>query len=139
MSKTYGINLGYIPLEKEQYKELKNTFIKDCSKDELFDAIDDNQFILEKFSSDELLTELLHQEDSAWIYDNIYGKDLEDLQDEVIRDINNLKPDQIKDLKANLIYYNEGIVLPTDNLNDLAKAEFILENFDKIKIENIKL
>ena len=120
MSKEYGINLGYIPLEKEQYKELKQEFIDNTD-------------------SEDLLEELLQRESGDWIYDNILGIDKEKLKDAIIYDLDKLKKEQIDVLTENLEYYNICKVLPTDNLNDLAKAEFILENWDKIKIENINL
>ena len=53
--------------------------------------------------------------------------------------IGTLTKDQVSNLFFDLKYYNFGVILPTDNLNDLAKAEFILENWNKIKIESINL
>lgn len=56
-----------------------------------------------------------------------------------IDEIGTLTKEQVNNLFFDLNFYNYGVKLPTDNLNDLAKAEFILENWDKIKIENINL
>lgn len=139
MSKEYGINLGYIPLEKEQYKEIKNTFLEDCSKQELYDTIDDPEWILEKFTSEELLNSILDSKDGDWIIDNLDSRNLEHAQNEFISNIEKLNKTQIAKITDSLEYYNEFKILPTDNLNDLAKAEFIIENWDRIKIENINL
>jgi hypothetical protein len=139
MSKVYGINLGFIPLEKEQYNEIKAIFLEECSKQELFDAIDDTKFILDKFDTLELLDTILDKEDGAWIVGNLSGRDLENAQDEFIRNIEKLDKLQVRDLKENLGYWGQGVLLPTDNLLDLYKAEFIRDNWDKIKIENINI
>lgn len=59
--------------------------------------------------------------------------------DDFIYHLYDMTQNQLKELSQELIYHNTGFLLPTDNLQDLDKAEFILENWDKIKIENIKL
>ena len=62
-----------------------------------------------------------------------------ELFNDFIGQIGTLTKEQVSNLFFDLGYYNYGTILPTDNLNDLAKAEFILENWDKIKIESINL
>lgn len=120
MNKKYGINLGYLSLEKDQYKEIKQNFIDDTD-------------------SEELLQEILNRHDIEWIYNNLEKKDKEELISNIISNINDLKPEYLRDLKYELTTYHNMIILPTDNLQDLMKAEFILENWDKIKEENINL
>jgi|688.fasta_scaffold582309_2 hypothetical protein len=139
MSKVYGINLGFIPLEKEQYNEIKAVFLEECSKQELFDAIDDTEFILEKFDTLELLNAILDVEDGAWIIEHLSDRNLENAQDEFIRNTEKLTPKQVKNLIEEISYMSYFKVLPCDNILDLSKAEFIVENWDKIKIENINL
>lgn len=115
---------------KDFYSYIKDLVISNMTLDEVFKVIEDKESILDK---------LMEWETVEWIYDNIYGKDLEDLQDLVLDNMQDLSKRQIRNLSDNLIDYHNLCVLPTDNLNDLAKAEFILENWDKIKIENINI
>jgi hypothetical protein len=61
------------------------------------------------------------------------------LFDDFMDNISTLNKNQVKILFEDLKHFNFGIPLPTDNLNDLTKAEFILENWNKIKIESINL
>ena len=130
MSKEYGLNIGYIALDKEKFDEIKSYFLDNCTKEELYIAVDDEEWLLDR---------LLKYNDSDWLLDNLSTIDKEKLVDSFVEDVNSLSKRQLINLKDNLSYYNEYFVMPTDNLNDLSKAEFILENWDKIKIENIKL
>lgn len=120
MNKQYGINIGYLSLEKDQYEEIKQNFIDDTD-------------------SEELLQEILNRDGVDWIYNNITGKDKEELIYSIIYNIRDLKSKHLKDLIYELTTYYNMVILPTDNLQDLMKAEFILENWDKIKEENINL
>lgn len=130
MSKEYGINLGYIPLDKEQYKELKASFLEECSKKELFDAIDDKDFILKSLLDNITLHSIL---------DNLDKREEENAFDWFISNISRLSSKDLQYVKEELVDYTNTFILPTDNLSDTIKAEFIIENWDKIKTENIKL
>lgn len=129
-SKEYGLNIGYISLNKEKFDEIKSYFLENCTKEELYIAVDDEEWLLDR---------LLKYNDSDWLLDNLSAIDKEELFSSLVEDVNSLSKRQLTDLKDSLSYYNDYFVMPTDNLNDLSKAEFILENWDKIKIENIKL
>ena len=130
MSKEYGLNIGYISLNKEKFDEIKSYFLENCTKEELYIAIDDEEWLLDR---------LLKWNNFNWLLDHLSEYDKNELTESFIEDVNNLSKRQLADFKENLSVYNKYHVLPTDNLNDLSKAEFILENWDKIKIENIKL
>lgn len=130
MSKEYGLNIGYISLNKEKFDEIKSYFLENCTKEELYIAIDDEEWLLDR---------LLKRNNFNWLLNNLSEYDKDELTESFIEDVNSLSKRQLADFKENLSVYNKYHVLPTDNLNDLSKAEFILENWDKIKIENIKL
>lgn len=130
MSKEYGLNLGYIALNKEKFNEIKSYFLENCTKEELFISIDDEEWLLDK---------LMYKEGINWILDSFSGRDVAEAFDWFIMNSDKLLPRQLEDLKEDLSSYNSCLFLPTDNLLDLSKAEFIIENWDKIKIENIKI
>lgn len=130
MSKEYGLNIGYISLNKEKFDEIKSYFLENCTKEELYIAIDDEEWLLDR---------LLKRNNFNWLLNNLSEYDKDELTESFIEDVNSLSKRQLADFKENLSVYNKYHVLPTDNLNDLSKAEFILENWDKIRIENIKI
>ncbi len=95
--------------------------------------------LLDDYTSKELLNQLLEIEDGYWIYDSITDSQIKkEIQHSVINDRHYFNSELISDLKETLKDINI-LVFPTDNVKDLMKAEFILENWDKISENNINI